>query len=208
MTDKVCMTTPKSMEELTDIASKEDIVLFLNKADCPHCHEMKPVLEKECQNNREHFNFINCPVEQKHCMDLAKAIKIGGVPYTAAIPRGKSVKDKIWELTGFSNDLAGKLKSNLSKSIAMKNSGNGASHQPASQPQAPQPQRRAPPRVSLPTDSAILDTLRHATDPTVTYGFPSTATFNAPKKIDICIPGKECSREEAEQKIIDFYLQW
>ena len=201
--NNVCMVTPKSMEELTDIASKENIVLFLNKAGCQHCHEMKPVLEEECRKNKQYFNFVNCPVEEKHCMDLAKAIKIGGVPYTAAIPRGKSVKDKAWEITGFSKDIVGKLKTNLSKSVnaMQKSMGNSATTPPPTQAV----QRRPSQRISLPSDFDVLNSLSEMEDPRLPYAM---ATFNAPKKVKICHPGTECSREEAEQKVIDFYLKW
>jgi len=209
MSDKdMCMVTPKSMEELTDIASKEHMVLFLNKAGCAHCHEMKPVLEEECKKNRQYFNFVNCPVEHKHCMDLAKAIEIGGVPYTAAIPRGKSVKDRAWEFTGFSKEIAGKLKSNLNKSVsAMQKSMGNSVPTPMPSPSPMSVKRSQVQRRDLPTDAIVLNTLHENQDSRLPY-LPNTATFNAPKKVEICLPGIECSREEAEQKIIDFYLKW
>ena len=177
------------MDDLDNIAKNNDIVLFLHSHDCSHCKKALPVLDEECKNNPS-LKFIECPIEKPHCREVAKAAGIKGVPFTAGIKKGENITKRTWEVVGARIP---ELKGNI------KGFSNGATpppRPPQEQPRPPQVQVPRPPSY----DNMIVKMLG---DTPQTHR--NIAQFNAPKYIEMCVPGKNCSKEDFEQRFVDFY---
>ncbi len=196
-----CMITPKSAEELNQIASNDNIVLFLNRTDCPHCHNMKPLVEKGCKESGNDLKFIDCPVDKSDiCKKIAGALEIEGVPVTVAVPKGESVHNYAWKVVGANKEeFVKKLVATLNTIRGQKG---GGSNIPNAQQRIPDAQRQVgrPVPIRNNIDDVILSKISSN----------KWARFDVPKTIDFCLPGRDsnCDQNKFEQQVIDFYNNW
>jgi glutaredoxin len=207
------------MDELNEIASRGDTVLFIHSHNCPHCKDTLPLIEEECADSGDGVNFVECEVtENPHCMKVAKAAGVSGVPVTMSLRSGKdTLKNPEWEVVGARKDELKKKIGKVKSRSASSGSGGGRSDQSSDRA----PQRRAPPSGGSPSrrapsrgsrtpamDKAIVRRLgsapqvRPAPQPQTQ---PRRQEFNAPEPVELCVPNKDCSREEFETRFVDFY---
>lgn len=195
-----CVLSPKDMGELDNIAKNNDMVLFLHSHNCDHCKKTLPVLEEECQKNDSSVKFVECPIENPHCRQVAQAAKVTGVPFTVGIPKGKNIMNHDWKVVGARiPELRGNIEGFKKKS----NGGSGGSApNPRGAPQQPRPAPRpaSPPHISL--DDAFLQL---AGNSPAGGAMQFQAAPPDPKYVELCVPGKTCSQDEFEQRFVDFY---
>jgi glutaredoxin len=198
------------MEELEAVASQGDMILFLHSENCPHCKETLPVIEEECSKSDASLNFVECEVSKNpHCLKLAKAAKISGVPVTMALPRGASLAKPEWKVTGArKEELREKIKKTNGRVSASAPQKEGGRKGPSGAPpaQRPTPQTAGPVQRTHAADRAVIKMLGRA--PTLPPD-PEMQAYAAPRPVDLCVPNKECSRDEFERRFVDFYAgQW
>jgi thiol-disulfide isomerase/thioredoxin len=199
-----CVLSPKDMGELDSIAKNNDMVLFLHSHNCGHCKKALPVLEEECQKNDSQVKFVECPIENPHCRQVAQAAKVTGVPFTVGVPKGKNILNHDWKVVGARIP---ELKQKIS-GFKKKSNGGGSSGSRAPSPRAqaqqqaqprPHPRPAPPPRISL--DDAFLQLAGNGPG----RGAMQFQAAPDPKYVEMCVPGKTCSHDEFEQRFVDFY---
>ena len=201
MVKSSCVLSPDSMEELDGIAKNNDIVLFLHSHGCGHCKKTLPIIEEECKNNDTPLKFIECPIEKPHCREVAQAAKVSGVPFVVGVGKGKSILDHDWKVVGARiPEIRGNIQG--SKERLLKSGGSPPPSMPRGAPQQMPARPPPPPKVSL--DNAFLQVMGAV--PSVPYG-GGAMQFQAPnpKYVELCVPGKNCSQDEFEQRFVDFY---
>jgi thiol-disulfide isomerase/thioredoxin len=196
-----CVLSPKNMQELDGIAKNNDIVLFLHSHSCGHCKKTIPILEEECKNNDTPLKFIECPIEQPHCREVAQAAKVTGVPFIVGVSQGKSILNHDWKVVGARiPELRGNIQGSKEKALKSPGGPSGSPSAGPRMPARPPPQPHAP-RVSM--DNAFLQLM--GSTPSVPYSGPMQFQAPNPKYVELCVPGKTCSQDEFEQKFVDFY---
>lgn len=200
--NRKCTLTPNSLKELDDML-KNDSVIFFHSANCGHCKKTVPVIEELCEENESDINIINCPVEKNYCRERAQDAKVTGVPVVMGVKGSEGKRNIQKNLSKPKWKIVGAKLPEITKRVRKDISGESY-NAPSTPAQQPPPPQVMPPRLDL--DKIAVQLLGSSqTFPTLNT---ETFEFQPPKKVELCVPGKECTNEEFTEKFIDFYVNW
>jgi hypothetical protein len=198
-----CMINVKSRDEKKKLEeSFPAVVTLYHKKGCPHCEEIKPVVEEECNaidllaGGQKVVPIISCPVEKDFCREEAMNYGATGVPFLVGKPQGQEP----WFTVTGSNKKEVRHYFNLLQEMIGESTGNP---EQGPVPEQPRQQSQQQNTYYSQDNPGMIDAMYRQRSPaTVSTGYdPSPRPV---RRVQMCTPGVDCSPDDFEQRVISF----